>query len=193
VPPALAKIVAQAMAKQPADRYQTATELAEALESFTTEAVAAKGSRAVRVFGDVASWIGIALMALLTIAAVKMALPALREVPIVVTISVLLAALGCLLSFFDAWTRGQAALSKLALAFAGTTLLLGLGATSLGLTHTFDAGAKLDLSDVDRQQIVLNGASEALVGTILASTLTALQLVMWAMARRRVELARRAA
>jgi tRNA A-37 threonylcarbamoyl transferase component Bud32 len=192
VPPALAKIVAQAMAKQPSDRYQTATELAEALESFTTEAVAAKGSRAVRVFGDVASWVGFTLMALLAFVAIRMALPALRESPTFVTISMLLAALGCLLSFFEAWTGGQAALAKLSLAFAGTTLLMGLAGTSLGLSHTFEAAMSVDPSDVDRQKIVLNGASEALVVTILASTLTALQLVMWAMARRRVELSSRA-
>jgi hypothetical protein len=193
VPPALSAIVARAMARDRAARYQSATELAEALEAFTTEAVSTRGTRAVRLFADVASWVGFVLMALLTAAAVNMAVPAIPESPTFVLISLFLALQGCALSFFDARTRGRLALSRLSLAFAATTMLMGVLGTCLGLTHTFNAAGALDANaTADRMQILVSGAREALVCVILGATLTALQLVVWAMARRRVELGERA-
>jgi len=190
VPEALAAIVRRAMARDRDARFQTATELAEALDAFLTEAVATKEARAVGVFADVASWLGFLLVALLSVLVLRMALPALRTSPLIIMVSLLIAGLGILLSIFESTTRGRLSLSRLSLAFAATTMLLGVLGSCVGYGHVLQAAAAAGaVGDIlKRDRVLLGGSEEALVAVTLASALTALQLVIWAIARRRVDL-----
>ncbi len=76
-------------------------------------------------------------------------------------------------------------------AFAGTTFLMGLMGSCLGFTHVLLAMTPDGGDLAKRQEILFGGTREALLPVTLGAVLTALQLVIWAIARRRVDLADR--
>ncbi len=188
VPPALDAIVRRAMARDPADRYQSANELATALETLMASAVKGTESRWVRVFASVASALaafGVAVAAV----AIWFMVPTLRELGVGATAYLLSTVIGLALTAIEFRTRGRYKLAPIMLALAASTLLLGLAEWTLGQSVVLKAArAPQVVGDAAAwRELLTVGAHEAIGNLALSSVLAALLLVLWGIAVRRAQ------
>jgi hypothetical protein len=191
-PAGIRTICERAMARSPDDRYQTAAEVADALESYTAEAVAGRESSAMRWLSNALAAVGLAVPVIVgTISALS--LPTLREQGRGATAFTVLAAVGVLVSLLELRTRGRYTLSPVALALALSVMFLGVGTSIQGATKVLAYAARPEVFDdpVQYRDVMTTGMREALGGLSWGALLAAVQVILWGIARRSVLRAKR--
>jgi eukaryotic-like serine/threonine-protein kinase len=185
-PPRLAEICARALQREPQERYASAGDMAKALEAAAEDALLGRESKAVRWFAAAAS-VGALLALLLAAAGMWQTLPSLREQGWLALFVCGLSAVGVTFSAIDWRTRGRYHLAPLSLALALGTVLLGLASTLAGFALTLKGvGEPKIMNDPNLYRaIITEGAWESLGSLATASVLSAVQLTLWALARRR--------
>jgi hypothetical protein len=194
VPPALREICLRALAKDPKDRFANATELADALEASTAEALAG-GRGAVR-------WLtgGLSVLAMLGLVSVMVSAwrfsPSFEALGNSALFLMMLSAAGLGLSATELWTGGRHRLNALALAVAMATVVLTPAVTGIAaqqvvgtLKGTRDTALarRVEANPDEFVTHVLEGAHELLGLPPFGFSLAALQLLVWGVARRRAE------
>jgi hypothetical protein len=177
-PAPLARICERAMARAPEDRYESATQLAEALESAEAEALAGAGGQGVRL--GVNALLGV--MIFLGMGALGFVWTTTRFRDLGFGGYLLLAAgvIGAVLGGTEIVTRGRHRLSTLVLASALTELSWGLGTTATNFDATMRAALK-NIDDVGlTREILIEGSHESLGGLGLAGGIASLLLLLWA-------------
>jgi eukaryotic-like serine/threonine-protein kinase len=193
-PAALVVIVARAMERDPADRYQTAGELAEALERFIGRAVTGDESRGVKIFAAL-----VAVLAFLVFgigsAMIMTNVPSIAERGAQAYAYSLLFACGIALSLIEWRTRGRYRLASLTLALAAMTLFSGISGTFDGYTYVLRAAATAnEVADtIELRRILVEGSYEAFGNIAPSVNFCALQIFAWALVARANERARDAA
>jgi hypothetical protein len=192
VPAPLAAICARAMSRLPQERYRNASELARALEEFESNAVLVKpGSRVLTIAVN-------ALTSLAVGAAVMGSLALLSQIPSfehmgnIAYVIVTLAMVGTLVSVVEWATRGRYTLSSLGLAFALGTVCATSVSISLGYGHVFGALKGLVRDAEQYRALFAEGSWEVMGGATLGGCLSAVQFLLWGVAKRRVLAAREA-
>jgi hypothetical protein len=187
-PAGIRAICDKAMSRAPDDRYQTAAELAEALETFTAEAVAGRETSSVRWLTSGLTLAGL-IAILLTITFVWGQASSLRDQGFGGWVCLLIAFAGSVLSVIEWRTRGRYRLGGLAFSFALATLFVGIGTAMAGLDIAFKQASQPEVTEdaVKYRWLVAEGTYEALGGLAVAATLAALQVVLSAIARRRAQ------
>jgi hypothetical protein len=191
-PPALRAICAKAMAREPSARYQTAHELALALEAFQAGALAGESGMA-----NTVATAGAVMAILILVAASSFLLmntASVREQGFFASIYPLLGFGGIVLSVVEWRTRGRHHLAPLSLALVAAVVLGGLGATLGGIEMVFK-GLTAENVQADPElyrMLVTHGTYESLGLLANASLLAAVQALFWALAKRATLLARRA-
>jgi hypothetical protein len=176
-PAALARICERAMARAPEDRYESAAEMAEALESAEAEALAGAGNQGVRL--------GVNAVLGLLIALGTMGLFYVWNMTRFTDIGsggyLLLVAgfVGAVLGGTEVATRGRHRLSPLVLAMALTELCWGIGSTATGFEATTGAAFKMARDPEIAHSILIQGAHESLGAIGLASSIASLLLLLW--------------
>jgi hypothetical protein len=185
--PELRAICERAMARSPADRYQSASEMATALESFLSQAVVGKASTAVTWFTGIGTTVGL-LIALISCAFVWTLSPTLRESGKAVFPLLIVGATGCAFSLVELRTGGRHHLSPLALAFAACSLILGIALTGSNLFKVLDLVSSPGVtSDPEVFRAYLSeGMKESMGPVELISALCGVQVLLWGLARRTV-------
>jgi hypothetical protein len=185
VPPALHRVIERAMAASRDDRFQTAADLASALENTLTDALTGKTSPFVRA----------AIGALTLAGVIAVGASALFASSVVSTfrdqgagafmaLALFIAGLGLIV--IDWRSRGRHGLSTLTLVFAALTFLVGIAAAASNLEivlHVLkrpDAVADLDLW----RNTLTEGAWEALGSVPTATSFACIQLTLWAAVQR---------
>ena len=188
VAPALELIVARAMAKAPEDRYQTAAELADALETFTTDSYEGKPSRAVHLFADASSAL-LTMFIVLGIVMLGILGPSFHEMGLPALVLLVLPAVGLVLSGIEWKTGGRYTLSPLVLVIAAATMLFGLAhsASGVGMIGRALSTPEVFASSTEFRRVLAEGMWEASGAISLGAQITLLQLAFWAVAKRRVE------
>jgi hypothetical protein len=187
VPTALAQICERAMAKDPADRFRSATEMADELERAVTNAISSAESRAVNVF------VGMVTVVSLTLGILGLAFVFYRSVAVWqemgsgVVITTFTGIVGLALGILDLATRGRHRLSGLVGAFVALTFMGGILATTLGISETLKfAHAPEILGDPYRfREMMSEGARESIGNMIVGVALAGMQLVVWGIGYRR--------
>jgi hypothetical protein len=183
LPRELVAICAKATARDPGERYRNAHELARALEGFEANAVLGRPSRTVNLTFDLIAIAAAVVMVFGTYLAASQVSPVSNHGPAqYVTYAV--AVVGALASAVEWATRGRYRLSSLAFAFAFMTVLLAIAGFASGLSRTVDAAKVLDADKF--RSVVSVGVYESIGGIVAGAMLAAVQLAMWAAARRRV-------
>jgi hypothetical protein len=176
------------MAREPAERYQTADEMAAALEAFQTNAVVGVPERSpLRIVTG--ALLGVVVVAMLFAIVMVWHSTDLKALGLGALVMLLVAGAGLILSLIEWGTRGRYTLGSLMLALAIGTMIYGIGLAVLGLSETLhgliSAGGVED--PLLFRKYAAYGASEALGNVPVAATLSALQLVVWALLRRRAD------
>jgi hypothetical protein len=192
-PASLVAIAERAMARQPAQRFASAQELAQVLERFQAQAALGRERTAIGVFAYVLPSL-IMLAALLGIPASLRMVPSLREQGLGVVFVLVACAASLLASVTDLFTRGRHVLSPLAFGFALATFLGGVAQSFSGVSAVLGTLADSQLaSDAVRYREVLTvGMYEALGALWTGSVFGAIAFIAWGVAARRAALARRA-
>jgi hypothetical protein len=185
-PQGIRAICEKAMARSQDDRYQTAGDFADALESFTADAVAGRESRAVKWFANLVALGGALVLAVATVVMTQQ-VSSLRDQGFFGIFPVLFAVDGCALAAVEWWTRGRYRLGPLTLAFAIATFFIGVATTAWGMTLVFE---KLRQDEVAQDAalyrgMLAEGMRETLGSVANACLYSAVQLTLWAIARRR--------
>ena len=183
VPRPLANVCHKALAKDPVERFQSAKELAAALETAMADAVSSQGHH--RAVGWFANMVTLAsLIALLGLTVFVYQVSSLHEQGPVALVYVGLSVLGSLLSLVEWRTHGKYSLGSLSLAFALATLFVGLSVFAIGASSVMTAIAKLS-ADAERYRYFLALGVRECAGCLSATgTMAAAQLVLWGLARR---------
>ena len=185
-PAGIRAICEKAMSRAPDDRYQTAAELADALETFTAEAVAGRESSSIRWVTNGLTVLGLVII-LLSVTFVWGHASSIRDQGFGGWVCLLIAFAGSVFSVIEWRTRGRYRLGGLAFSFALATLFVGLGTAVAGLDIAFNQARQPDVTAdaVQYRELVAEGTYEALGGLAVAATLAAFQVVLSAVARRR--------
>jgi hypothetical protein len=188
-PAALAAICARAMAKQPADRFRNATELAQALEHFESNAFLAKpASRLISAVVNVVIVVAVILAIVSSIALITI-VPAFKVLGAGAWGTIVLAVIGAILSILEWLTRGRYVLSPIAMGFALATLCSGVVGFATGYTKVFDGLRNATADQLRFNHIVAEGSWEVMGNITLGLSLAAAQFLLWGIARRRAKLA----
>jgi hypothetical protein len=194
VPRGLRAICARAMARVPEERYQTAGELAAALEAFEAGALAGGPASKLGYAIGIATWVTFALF-LFGLYAITQIMPTLREQGQAAYVAVVFAAGGLTLSAIEWGTRGRHHAGPIALAFALCTLCSGVVATATGMGRVLQgmAAEEVVTDAIAYRHHAAVGVREALGNLASSGALAAVQLLAWGIARRRAALAEAAA
>jgi hypothetical protein len=187
VPAPLVAICEQAMAKNPDDRFRTATELAEALERAVTDAIAGEESRFVKVFAGAVSAIGVSMGGIFLAFILYRMVKTWADLGDGVWLTTLAGVLGLALALTDFVTKGRYHLGQLVLAFAGLAFAGGLLATTMGAFMTARAAQAPEvMNDALRYRaLVTEGFKESIGNLVVGCALSAFTLLLWALASRR--------
>jgi hypothetical protein len=176
-PAMLARICERAMSRAPEDRYQSAVELADALESAEADALAGRGASGVR-------WVVSALMAVMAVAAVlglAMAWISLsfRDMGFGGYGVVLASVVGGAIGVLEIATRGRHRLANLVLSVALVELCVGIATTASDFDAVSRAAAK-SLDDSHHFKLVwAEGSHEAIGALVAAAQGSAVLLLLW--------------
>jgi len=176
-PKPLVAICAKAMARAPEDRYQSAVELADALESAEADALAGKGGSGVR-------WIVGALLAMLVVLSVA----GLAVTWIVISFRDMgwggygvaaASVVGGVIGVIEIATRGKHRLATLVLAVALGELCAGIASTALGF-DTVAMAATEALDDPGKFKMIWSeGSHEAISALAAAAQGSMVLLLLW--------------
>lgn len=191
-PRALRVICDKAMSRGQDERYQSATEIAHDLESFTSDAVAHQDTGPVGWFAKLVVVLS-SVIALTGIVFAFASVPMMYEQGWGAYFALIFATIGILMSVAEFATRGRYRLSPLIIAFALVTFLAGVAGAFTGLDVVLrGAGSTEVFDDLERYRTVLTfGVREAMGNMVIGSGLAAAQLLAWAVARRRTLVAAR--
>lgn len=194
-PPALVAICQRAMASDPAARYGSAAELAEALEAAMAGALGRQESRLINAFATAVSVGGLALCVLGLPLAWRV-IPTVHEMGWGSYPTLSIGSVALVIGVIELLTKGRYTLSSLQLALCGMTLLSGAMGTLTGLLNTLRFAQRPDIA-VDPKEAhdaLLTGATESLGLVIVGVAASTLLLLLWGVGRRvtlRNEAARR--
>ncbi len=187
-PPALSSILDVAMATDPAQRYPNAGAFADALQAFLTSRVQERPSRVIGAMGTALGLLVIALAAV-AVTGVGTATSSIREQGFTGYLLVTLTVLSAILAGIEWRTAGRNHLAPLLLAFAGITALGGFAGLFAGLGRLAQGAATIPEGE-PVLDLVLVGLWEASGTVPFGTVLASIQLVLWALVRRRALLAR---
>ncbi len=188
-PAGLRQICNRAMARDPADRFRDATEMALALDGFLSTAVLAQPDRRVERFAT-ATVVAAGLLLLVMTLGVWSTVGSLREQGVVSLMYLSVAAMGGALSLVEWRTDGRHKLDALILVFAMLTFLFGITGSAMGLESVLARVAELGSADPtwlagQGAGALLRGCWEALGGIPSSAHLAAAQLLAWGILRRK--------
>lgn len=190
-PRSLRTVVQKAMALSQADRYQSATELATALEDVLAQAVTGEEPLLLRAGVTVVAGVAVLGLLVVTVAVVSMFRTTFVYNPLV-SLVLLMSIAGMVLSVIEWKTSGRHRLEPLSVAFAGASILLGLVLTLLGVSATMkvlsERSAEWDPNHLSN--VAAMGLHESMGALITSATLTAIQVLLWGISRRAVNLVR---
>jgi hypothetical protein len=181
-PVRLSAICARAMAKEPSERFDTAKEVAAALEDALTDALAGRGSKVVDAFANLLS-VGMIVVGLAGAVLVWRTIPAIYMLGWGVFPTIVFGVGAILLGLLDLATTGRHKLSTLVLALTGVTVISGVLGTATGLLITLEAALKNE--GVVNGWMVAMGSYESLGNLVVAAGMAAAALLIWGVARRR--------
>jgi len=184
IPRELVAICARATARTPGDRHQDAHELADALEAFTAQAVLGRPSRGMELAVNAITAV-LVLFFFVGTYVVSGQVSSSSQQGWGSYAALVFGGLGCLASVVEWSTRGRYHLAPLSLALAGVTFLLAIGGVASGMGLVFGGAAELP-AGTDIREPVAHGLYEVFGGLAIGALLTAFQLVLWAVARRRI-------
>ena len=188
LPRELVAICERATARDRTARYRDANELAAALEAFQARAVLAQPSAVNRVVNITMA--GTILLALFGAVIAFLSAPALGGADSAVWACTGLTVLGCGTSIADFVTRGRHHLGALGIGFALATFFIGVMELAMSASVLF-AGLSNSAPDASTYERALaRGLVVPLTSLAIGATLAALQLALWAVARRRAAVAR---
>ena len=185
-PRALRAICERAMARNPGERYESATELARALEGFTADALAHHDTGPVGWVARVASAVSL-VMILVVVALVVAVIPTIVTQQGVFAYFLLgFALLGLTLAGLEYVTRGRFQLAPLILAMAIVTLLIGVVGSAYGMVRVFELAATPEIFDSGDYRLFLTESSHIALGaTVTGGALAIAQFLAWGVVRRR--------
>jgi hypothetical protein len=185
-PPSLRAVCDKALSTAPADRYPSAKALVAALEAVTADALSRRESSAVRWFASITTVLAMVSLLLLAIG-MWAVIPSLREQGNASYLYTALAVLGCAASVIEFRTGGRYRLGSIGLGFAIATFFVGIGWSSIGLGKSMAAlGTSKMAANAELYRSILANALRELSGSLSSTAvLAALQIVLWAIARRR--------
>jgi hypothetical protein len=184
LPRELIAICHRATAREPAERYRDAHELARALETFGAHAVLGRPSRAVLVGTDVVLATLIAGI-LFGMYALVTRVSSLHDQGPGAVFVYAVSSLGIISSAIEWRTRGRYRLGAASFAIAFITFFGAVALFATGVSNI--AQGAWHSPDEVSSAVLAHGFYEA-VGTIaIAGQLVALQLALWAVARRRAQ------
>jgi tRNA A-37 threonylcarbamoyl transferase component Bud32 len=187
-PAPLVAICSRAMARDPAARFASASELADALEAALTDALAGKEMQVVNVFARLLS--GAMLLAAVAAAVlVWQAIPSLHELGLGVFPIMALASLGAVVGLLELATRGRHQLESLLLALAGMTFAGGILSTAMDLLNAL--GSALANREAVDGWLIAAGGYEAIGNLVTGTALSGALLLVWGVARRQALQAKR--
>ena len=181
-PPRLLAICTQAMAKDPAQRFATAKELADALENALADALVGRGSRVLDAFAGLVS-AGMLIIALLGTVVLWRGIPPLYLLGWGVFPIIVFGVTGSMLGVLELVTKGRHQLASLVLALTGMTFVSGVLGTLTGLLATLRAATKIE-GVVDGLTVAI-GTYESLGNAVAGAGMAGAMLMLWGVARRR--------
>ena len=184
-PGALRDIVERAMHADAGERFQSAGEVAAALEGFINDKVAGRESPLVRFIASGIA-LGASIMVLAATFFVMSNMPAFAALGYGAYNWIGFTICGLLLSLIEWRTRGRYALSRLAVVMAAGTFLLGLSASFEGLIVVLRGAMEVnEAADFEKlRYILIAGPYEALGNIAPSCTFTVLQLIAWGLVDR---------
>lgn len=180
-PVELVSLVEKSMARLPDDRFQSAGELADALEAFLSGSVLRRPSKFVTALTYGSAGLGVLMLLLISVQLWSL-MPTLREQGMAILGVLVVFAVHLVLSVVEWRTRGRYRLRSFLLALAGASFLLGLATVTAGATLTLGFAAQR----ADRSEIVVAGVYESLGGLITTGVVTAIELLIWGLLTRMV-------
>jgi len=188
-PQAIREICKKAMARSPEDRYATAGALADALETFSAEAVVGKHSRVIHHLADVATVAGV--LALFIGGAIVFHEASSFKAQGFSAWVPFAGIVGAALSIVEWRTRGRYRLGPLTLGLILAVFLCGLAFTVTAMEQVFNAARAAQPMDPNHASLIFfNGSHEALGGLSSASITAAIQAMFWGAAQRSTLLAK---
>ena len=191
LPRELVAICTRATAREPDARYRDANALANALEAFQARAVLARPSPVNRVVNITMA--GTVALAVFGVVLTFLSSPSLGGAASPVWTCAGLTVFGCGISIADFATRGRHHLGALGIGFALATFFIAVLAMAMTASQLMSqlAGASLSAAQFDHS--LAQGLVEPLSGLAIGSVLSAMQIALWAIARRRAAIHRDAA
>jgi hypothetical protein len=168
-----------------AQRYQKASEVADALEAYVSGALVGSESRAIALVANLAGVL--ALLVLLFSAAMMTAMaPSMRELGVASYFYTTFFVVGAGLTIVHWRTRGRYRLGVIVLGLAVTTLLLGIGNAFAGFDRVLMAvdGEVVSKGTTEGFRLLLLGVREAFGNIAPSSTFCAVLLFLLALATR---------
>jgi len=175
------------MQPDPADRFQRAADVANAIEGMMARALIRDESRLTRVFANAVGIFGV-LVAVLCAVVTWMLIPSLRELGMAALTFIVVAAAGLSCSVVEWRTDGRHDLGQLALVCALSTFLLGLATWATGMGNVFTwmkDPEHFATLDVWRDGLT-TGSYEAIGNLSASATFAVLQLMVWAVTQRAI-------
>lgn len=190
-PEPLRQIAAKAMHPDPAQRYQTAGQFAADVENLQAKAVVQPANKGIERFASAVGYFGL-LFCILLAALGWMATPTLREMGIAGPFALVLFFAGIALGGLEWATAGRHHLLPIASALAAATALSGVAGAFVGLLNVYKALGRDDVvgDSLKFRALASMGHYEALGNIPFALALSLLQVMVLAMAWRRVAMAK---
>ena len=176
-PKPLAAICAKAMARAPEHRYQSAVELADALESAEAEALAGSSGSGVRWFvGGLLAMVAVLSVGGLALTWITISFRDMGWGGYGVAITSLV---GGVIGIIEIGTRGRHRLANLVLALALVLLCGGIAATAMDF-DTVAKGAARAVDDPDKFKMIwAEGSHEAIAALAAAAQGSVVLLLLW--------------
>lgn len=181
-PQALVAITEKAMSRAASDRFQSAEELANALEALVADALAGKDSRAVKLFVGASSWVMFGFF-VLSAFMVFTVMPSVREMGIGFITVLVTFLFGVVLGVIELRTRGRYRAGPLVLALGIATALGGISQAISG--YVFVMRGLSEVHDPDKwRQFLAAGSYEAFGSMAPGLAFGSVVIMLWAIAAR---------
>ena len=182
-PNQLVVITERAMSRAPNDRFQSAEELALALESLVTDALSGKSSKAVSLFVGATSWL---LLAFFVASALLVwtVMPSLREMGMGFVTVLATAAIGLGLGVTEIMTRGRYRIGPLVLALGIATALGGIAQSISGYVFVMGGLAELGDDPEKWRTLLAAGSYEAFGSLAPGVSIGSVLILLWAIGAR---------